>query len=120
MRELSDDECMAIAGPECTVLSSFGYELVRAAYAAGYAAAQSGPPREPTDAMCDAGLAYYDGRTGARIVGIAGIWRSMHDAWAQEQTGGETHRASEQANADQAGVAPGPPDHQPAEDDDHD
>lgn len=43
MRELSDDECMAIAGPECTVLSSFGYELVRAAYAAGYAAAQSGP-----------------------------------------------------------------------------
>lgn len=44
MRELSDDECMAIAGPECTVLSSFDYELVRAAYAAGYAAAQSGPP----------------------------------------------------------------------------
>ena len=94
-------------------------EAYQRGYAAGYAAAQSGPPREPTRAMLDAGLAYYEGRTGARMVTIGGIWDAMYDAWAQEQTGGSTDgRAGYSRDAGNpiaplaAGVESGPPDHQ--------
>lgn len=79
------------------------------AYEAGYvdgrAAAQSGPPREPTRAMLDAGLAYYEGRTGARMVTIGGIWDAMYDAWAQEQTSGAASAVTDGPAADPLPVA---------------
>lgn len=87
-------------------------EAYQRGYAAGYAAAQSGPPREPTQAMLDAGTLVYIREQQKRIpkwepVIAARFWRAMHDAWAQEQPAATPSTGRPDAGAAQA-VTDGP------------
>lgn len=94
-----------------------------AGYAASYRAAQAAmPPREPTQAMIDAGEKRRREIAGRGLC-IGTIWRAMYDASTREQTSGgvDGHAASvgQQAAASHpgrgrpeaaptAGIKPGP------------
>lgn len=66
------------------VIPQYGWQqIAEDGYAAGYAAAQPGPPREPTQAMLDAGLRAYSENGGDVWSDAKAMWRAMHDAWAK-------------------------------------
>lgn len=78
-------------------------EAYQRGYAAGRAAAQSGPPREPTQEMDDAASNVDRSNLPGRF--RREVWRAMWDKW-QEQTGGSTEgRATAVAKPDQAASA---------------
>lgn len=121
MRELSDRD---------HALRRLGYARgYGAGYAASYRAAQAAmPPREPTQAMIDAGEKRRREIAGRGLC-IGTIWRAMYDASTREQTSGgvDGHAASvgQQVAASHpgrgrpeaaptAGIKPGPLDHQSA------
>ena len=83
-------------------------EAYQRGYAAGYAAAQSGPPREPTQAMLDAGSLVFHREQQKMIPKwepsiAARFWRAMWDA-APKINGGQGHEAA--ARCPTEGIAP--------------
>ena len=101
MRELSDEECDRLA-TDCGLPYATESEraMIRAGYAAGYAAAQAAmPPREPTQAMVNAGEKRRREIAGRGLC-IGTIWCAMYDAWAQEQTSGAASAVTDGPAAD--------------------
>lgn len=88
MRELSDDEIIAVRKATPSNYSRSWGDTLAFARAILAAAQAVMPPRRPTQAMIAAAVSATgdtpdDGRIMARV-----IWRAMYDAWTQEQTSG--------------------------------
>ena len=94
--------------PVCLATMDNSMASYNTGHAAGYRAAQAArPPREPTQAMVNAGEKRRREIAGRGLC-IGTIWCAMYDAWAQEQTSGGTQQRPEQASASKPESRPGP------------